>query len=198
MGLRADANNYSSQMSNLFDQVSPRFSASFPFADKWALNFNMGRYYQLPAYTTLGFADNQGNLVNKANQLKYIAANHWVTGLEYQPNYESKITLEGFYKTYDHYPFSVNDSIAIASKGGDYGTVGDEAVKSIGKGRAYGIEFYVRHTDLWGINTLLSYTFVRSEFRNIYGKYIPTSWDNRHLLNISATRSFKKPLGCRF
>lgn len=191
LGVRADANNYSSQMNNLFKQISPRFSASFPFADRWSWNFNTGRYYQLPAYTTLGFADNNGTLVNKSNKIKYIESDHWVTGLEFQPDNESKITLEGFYKIYHKYPFSINDSVAIASKGGDYGTFGDEAVNSTGKGRSYGIEFYIRQTDLWGINTLLSYTWVRSEFEDIYGNYIPTAWDNKHLLNITASKKFK-------
>jgi len=45
--------------------------------------------------------------------------------------------VEAFYKTYNDYPFSVTDSISIATKGGDFGTIGDEEVISTGKGRAY-------------------------------------------------------------
>lgn len=191
LGLRADANNYSSAMSNMLDQLSPRISLSYPFAENWALNFNTGRYYQLPPYTTLGYGGVSGVLVNKQNGITYLQADHIVGGLEYLPNKNSKITLEGFYKKYNNYPFSVNDSVAIASKGSDFGTFGDEEVVSIGKGRAYGLELYARHTDLFGFNTILSYTFVRSEFRDYYGTYIPTTWDNRNLLNITATRSFK-------
>jgi hypothetical protein len=33
---------------------------------------------------------------------------------------------------------------------------------------------------------------VRSEFQDIAGVYIPTAWDNKHLLSMTATRSFKK------
>lgn len=191
-GLRADANNYSTEMSNMLNQISPRVSFSIPFAYKWALNFNTGRYYQLPAYTTLGFKNSAGTLINKENGIRYIGSNHFVGGLEYQPSNDSKFTIEGFYKKYNHYPFSVNDSISIASKGSDYGSTGDEEVVSTGENRAYGAEVYFRHTNLWGVNTVLSYTWVRSEAKNFEGEYIPTSWDNKHIFNITATRTFKK------
>lgn len=45
--------------------------------------------------------------------------------------------------------------------------------------------------DFYKFNVLVSYTFVRSEFTNYAGKYIPSSWDNRHLLNIVVGRKFK-------
>jgi len=192
LGVRADANNYSSDMNNMFKQVSPRLSLSYPLSEKWALNFNTGRFYQMPSYTTLGYGGETGELINKANGAKYIGSNHLVTGVEYLPNEKSKITVEGFYKTYDNYPFSINDSVAISSKGADFGTVGDEAVLPIGIGRSYGAELYLRHNDIFGANVLLSYTWVRSEFQDYHGKYIPTAWDNKHLFNITATRSFKQ------
>jgi hypothetical protein len=197
LGIRSDANNYSESMNNLLNQVSPRFSVSYQFAPKWRINFNTGRYYQLPPYTTLGYSNQQGELINKQNNLKYISADHLVGGFKYLPNEESKISLEGFYKNYNDYPFSLDDSISIANKGADFGSYGDEAVKSVAEGRAYGLELLFRHQDLFGTNVVLSYTYVRSEFKelneqlNPTGDYIPSSWDNRHLLNLTATREFK-------
>lgn len=191
LGLRADANSYSKDMNNLLEQLSPRLSLSYPIGNKWAVNFNTGRYYQMPAYTTLGYGAQAGELINKNNGVKYIGSNHFVAGTEYRPNEKSKITVEGFYKTYSDYPFSITDSVAISSKGSDFGTFGDEEVRPIGKGRSYGLEFYLRHTDIFGTNVLLSYTWVRSEFEDYFGTYIPTAWDNKHLLNITATRNFK-------
>ena len=55
LGLRADANDYSSTMKNLSDQLSPRLSLSYQLADHWFASGNAGLYYQLPAYTALGF-----------------------------------------------------------------------------------------------------------------------------------------------
>jgi hypothetical protein len=190
-GIRADANNYSSDMNNLLEQLSPSLSLSHPLSEKWAINFNTGRFYQMPSYTTLGYGGQTSVLVNKNNGVKYIGSNHFVSGVEYLPNKDSKITLEGFYKTYDSYPFSVNDSVAISSKGDDFGTFGDEEILPIGVGKSYGVELFLRHNDILGTNVLLSYTWVRSEFQNYYGVYIPTAWDNKHLFNITATRSFK-------
>lgn len=198
LGIRADANNYSSSMSNLLDQFSPRISASYKIKPDFSLNFNTGRYYQLPAYTTLGFSDLTGNLLNKNNGLKYISVDHLVGGLEYLPTEESVISLEGFYKYYRNYPFSVNDSIALANKGTDYGTFGDEEVLSIAEGQSYGMELMARHRNLWEFNIVLSYTLMRSEFKmidnnlQILSKYVSTSWDYKHLLNFTATRELKR------
>ena len=60
LGLRADANDYSSTMKNLSDQLSPRLSLSYQLADHWFASGNAGLYYQLPAYTALGFKNNNG------------------------------------------------------------------------------------------------------------------------------------------
>ncbi len=192
LGVRMDASAYSKDMANPLDQLSPRFSASYALVDRVYLNFNTGRYYQRPPYTTMGFRDNNGNLVNKENGLKYIAADHIVAGIEFLPDDKSKITLEGFYKFYHDYPFSVDDSIAISSKGGDYGIFGDEEVVSIAEGRAYGFEVLARDKNLKGFNIILSYTFVRSEFKDLEGEYIPTRWDNRHILNLTVLKELKR------
>lgn len=190
-GLRLDGNSYSDKMANPLRQLSPRLTASFRMADKWYLNFNTGRYYQLPSYPAMGFRDNQGRLVNDSLGLDYISADHVVLGLEFLPVQGAKISLEGFYKYYRHYPFSLRDSVSLASKGADFTVLGDEPVKSISNGRTYGVELLVRDVDFYKFNFLLSYTFVRSEFTNYYGTYIPSSWDNRHLLNIVVGRKFK-------
>jgi TonB-dependent receptor-like protein/carboxypeptidase-like protein len=190
-GLRLDGNNYSENMSNPLNQLSPRISASYAITQQVYLNFNTGRYFQMPAYTTLGFKDNAGEYVNKENNLKYIKSDHIVGGIEYRPNDQSKFTIEGFYKHYNNYPFSVNDSIALSSKGADFGTYGDEEVKSISEGRAFGLEVLARHRDILGFNLVFAYTFVSSEFKDYYGEYIPSAWDNKHLITITTRRTFK-------
>ena len=198
LGLRADANNYSTNMSNLFKQISPRISASYEITPEYYLNFNVGRFYQQPSYTTLGFSNAAGDLVNKSNGLKYIRSDHFVFGAEWLPNESSRLSVEGFLKLYNNYPVSLIDSVSIASKGAGYGTFGDEPVKSVGKGRAYGAEFLYRNKNLLGFNTLISYTLVRSESAkmdenlNPTSGFIPTSWDNEHLISITATRTFKR------
>ena len=198
LGARMDANSFSRETNNLFRQFSPRFSLSYLLAPRWYINFNMGRYFQQPPYTMLGFRDNDDALVNKENGLKYIRTDHLVTGFEFLPDDNSKVSLEGFYKWYADYPVSVIDKVSLASKGGDFGTVGDEEVLSLAKGKAYGLELFYRNRDLAGFNVILSYTLVRSKSQEIdqmlnpVDKYIPSAWDNRHLLNLTSIRKFKK------
>lgn len=191
LGLRADASNYSKSMNNLFSQLSPRFSASYSLTGKWSLNFNTGRYYQLPTYTTLGFKENN-ILVNMGNNLKYIAVNHFISGLEYRLSSTVLFSMEGFWKGYSNYPFSVNDGISLANKGADFGVVGDEEVLSISNGKAYGTEFQARINSTKGFNFNLSYTLVNSEFDDGDGNYIASSWDSKHLVALTTTKDLKK------
>jgi hypothetical protein len=193
LGLRTDANNYSLLMANPMNQLSPRFSGSYRLQDNFLINFSTGRFFQLPAYTTLGFRDNQGVLRNKENDLKYKGVNHFVGGFEFLPTRATKITIEGFYKDYFNYPFSVIDSVAIGSKAADFGVFGDEEVLSNARGRSYGLELLYREQRFKGLNIILSYTFVKSEFKDVRNDgYIPSAWDNRHLINITATRKLPR------
>ncbi|WP_167616866.1 TonB-dependent receptor [Maribellus sediminis] len=190
LGVRTDATNYSSSTKNLLDQFSPRFSASYSLTPQWSLNFNTGRYYQLPSYTSLGFkADDV--LVNKANNLKYISVDHLIGGLEFRPKSTVQLSAEAFWKGYQDYPMSVNDGISLANKGADFGVIGDEEVVSASKGRAYGAEFQARINSPKGFNFNLSYTLVRSEFTVASGSYIPSSWDSKHLLVLTTTKDLK-------
>jgi hypothetical protein len=190
LGLRTDANNYSQIMNNMFQQFSPRLSASYSITYQWSANFNTGRYYQLPSYTSLGYKEND-ILVNKENNLKYISVDHLIGGFEYRPTSTVLFSLEGFLKDYKNYPFSVNDNISLANKGADFGVIGDEAVISTSNGRAYGAEFQTRINSQKG-NLNLSYTLVRSEFDDAAGNYLPSSWDSKHLIALTGTRELKK------
>jgi hypothetical protein len=49
-----------------------------------------------------------------------------------------------------------------------------------------------RFKDLLGFKGVMTYTYVRSEFTDIKGEYVPSAWDNRHLFTVTATRSFKR------
>ena len=191
-GIRMDANNYSTQMNRLWQQLSPRLSASYMLAPDFYFNTSIGRYYQNPAYTTMGYRNTEGDLVNKQNGLRYLQSDHLVAGLEYRPSKRTRLTLEGFYKLYDDYPFSVKDSISMASKGGDFSVFGDEEVTSTSKGKTYGAELLLRTKTNTGLDMIAAYTYVRSEFTDFEDKYVPSSWDSRHLFTITASKTLGK------
>lgn len=191
LGLRADANDYSDEMNNLLQQISPRLSASYKLTDKWSLNFNSGIYYQLPAYTVLGYAEGENNFVNKTNNITYIQSDHLVGGVEYRPNNGLRFTLESFYKRYSGYPFSIRDSVALANLGADFGVIGDEEITSIGKGRSYGIEFFAQQKLYKNFYGILALTYVTSEFEDKTGTLVASSWDNKTIISLTAGKKFK-------
>ncbi|HRI26545.1 MAG TPA: TonB-dependent receptor [Chitinophagales bacterium] len=198
-GVRTDANNYSDEMSNLLQQLSPRFSASYALLPTVNLNFNTGIYYQLPPYTSLGYQEN-GVFVNKQNKLTYIQNRHVVGGVEWNLPTNARITAEGFFKRYTNYPFSVRDSISLANVGADFGVVGNEEVTSISNGRTYGAELLFQQKLYKGLYAIAAYTLSWSEFEDKNGKLIPSSWDARHILNLTGGIKFKRnwELGARW
>lgn len=191
IGVRADGTSYSAQMRNPFKQFSPMFSASYRLTEDWAINTNIARYHQLPAYTILGFRDPAGNLVNAQNGVRYIQADHFVLGTEYLLKWNARLTLEGFYKKYNYYPFSLKDSISLANIGSDFGVVGNEAVSSTSNGRSYGAEFLYQQKLYKGFYAVLAYTWVRSEFQDKNNNYVPTAWDSRNIVSLTGGKRFK-------
>ncbi len=191
LGIRTDNNTYSEKMLNPFSQISPRFSFSYALNKQISLNFNTGKYFQLPAYTVLGYRDANNNLINKENEISYISNDHVVAGIEYSPGNSNKITIEGFYKNYHNYPFILADSISLANLGGDFGVIGNEPVSSTSEGRAYGIEFLAQQKLSKNFYGILAYTWVKSEFKDKNGAYRPSAWDNGHIISLTAGKKFK-------
>lgn len=199
-GLSLENNDFNSQMANPLNQFSPRLSLSYSFIENWAFNASLGRFVQRPQYTVLGYGLPDGSLGNLNNGLEYIQADHLVAGIEYAPTENTRITLEGFYKMYNRYPFSLRDSIALANLGADFGVVGNVPVNSSAQGRAFGLEFLAQQKLFKGLYGILAYTLVRSEFSDKNGNLIPSSWDARHILSLTAGYKFKRnwELGVRF
>jgi hypothetical protein len=192
LGFRMDGADYDAEMRNPLNHFSPRISLAYSLSEKLTLNATAGIYSQLPTYTILGYRDAENNLVNKNNGLKYIQANHWVSGFEFAPNNSSKISVEGFYKTYKNYPFSVRNQISLANLGADFGVVGNEEVTSTSEGRAYGFELFAQKKSYAGFYGILSYTFVVSEFKDNLNNFIPSTWDNKHLLTLTGGKKLKR------
>lgn len=191
IGLRTDINSYSSSMSNPLNQLSPMVSASYKLTPSWTINANVARYNQLPAYTILGFRNATGDLVNKQNELKYITADHFVLGTAYLTDFNARFSVEGFYKKYMNYPFSINDSISLANLGTDFGIVGNEAVRSVSTGRAYGTEFLYQQKMVKGFYGVVAYTFVTSEFLTANNTYAASSWDSKNIVSLTGGKRFK-------
>lgn len=194
-GIRTDGNSFTENSTT--PNLSPRLSLAYNLNGKSSINANLGRYYQLPSYTILGF-ENNGTYLNQ--DAEYIQCDHAVLGLEYNPTNYSKITVESFYKNYDNYPFSDSVGISLANLGGDFGVIGNENITSISKGRSYGLEFLAQQKLSTSVYGILSFTYYRSEFEDKNNQYVPSAWDNRYILNLTAGKKFKNniELGVKF
>lgn len=193
-GIRMDGSDFGRTAQNPLNQISPRISVSYQLKPNLFATANAGIYYQRPPYTVLGFRNNEGELINQQNDVRFIRNNQLIAGIELlQPEKNRRFTAEAFYKRYSNYPSSVLNGISLANLGADFGVIGNEAVISNSDGRAYGIEFLAQQrlfNDFYGIAAL---TLVRSEFTNPNTEgFIPSSWDNRIILSLTAGKRFKK------
>jgi hypothetical protein len=191
-GVRADGLDYSAATSNPLKQLSPRISSSLSITDFLTWNANAGLYYQLPPYTTLGYRNNAGSLVNKDNGITYISCAHYVTGLQFNTKKNSQFSVESFYKDYGNYPFLLRDSVSLANLGGDFGVIGDEPAVPLSDGRAYGVELFFQQKLFKGFFGIVSFTYVRSEFTDKNNNYIPSSWDNQYLVSLTFGKKFNR------
>ena len=197
-GIRTDMNTFTKDGNNGLQTLSPRFSVSYVLADKWTLNASAGRYFKIAPYTIIGFANNNGELVNKNS--KYQRSDHLVTGLEFIPNEGLRFTVEGFYKKYGQVPVSIRDGISLANLGSDFNVLGNEAIITNGRGRAYGVELFAQKKLTNRFFGIFSYTFYRSQYSGRTNILLPSSWDNKHLLNITWGYKFSRnwELGLKF
>ncbi len=193
-GLRLSGADYNSNMANPLNQISPRLAFSYEFAKGWRINAGVGRYYQLPPYTAMGYNDFE----NRSN-LKYMGVNQAAIGLEYLPNSNLQIQLEPFYKYYFNALYSPIDSIPLTQGAIDYGVYGNESAKSGLKGFAYGIELSARYNMSGKLFFIGTYTFSRSKYefdeniREVSGeKYGNMPWDNIHNFSCSVGYQFGK------
>jgi hypothetical protein len=193
-GVRMDGADFSETASNPFNQISPRISASFQLRPNLFATANAGIYYQKPPYTVLGFRNNEGELENRENDVRFIRNDQLIAGIELLvPEKNRRFTAEAFYKKYSYYPTSIRNGIALANLGADFGVIGNEPVLSYAAGRAYGLEFLAQQRlfkDFYGIAAL---TLVRSEFTNPNTEgYVPSSWDNKFIVSLTAGKRFRK------
>lgn len=201
-GLRVDGSDFGKTASNPFNQLSPRASISYQLRPNLFATANAGIYYQRPSYPTLGYKNNEGDLVNQDNNVRFIRNSQLIGGIELLvPEKSRRFTAEVFYKKYNFYPSSLQNGISLANLGADFGVIGNEPVVSNSEGRAYGVEFLAQQRLLNNFYGIASLTLVRSEFTNpITDGYIPSSWDNRFIVSMTAGKRFGKnwELGARW
>lgn len=193
-GVRLDGSNFGKTAQNPLNQISPRVSVSYQLKPNLFLTGNTGVYYQKPPYTALGYRNNEGELSNQINDIRFIRSAQVILGIEkVMPEKKRRITAEAFYKGYSNYPSSIRNGIALANLGADFGVIGNEPINSNARGRAYGLELLAQQRLFQNFYGIAAITLVRSEFTNpnTVG-YLPSSWDNRFIVSLTAGKRFGK------
>lgn len=190
LGVRTDMNSFMNDGNNPLNALSPRLSLAYHLSKKFDITASVGSYYKIPGYTSLGYRDATGELVNRS--MKYIQSNHYVLGTQFLPNEALRFTVEGFYKQYNNYPISKANGTSLANQGSDFGSIGSEPIQSTGKGETYGAEFFMQQKLMKKLFYVFSYTFVRSNYSGIDSKLIASSWDNQHLISTTLGYKFGK------
>lgn len=165
------------------DALSPRAAATVRLAEGWSLSLAAGVFHQSPSLLSLSVEEG-GERVNRG--LEPLRNRQLVAGLAVQPDPATRLSVEGFWKAYDHYPVSRDDPrISLANLGGDYGFVGAEPLLPMGEGRAYGVEFLGQRKLTGRLYALGAYTLSWSEFAGGDGVLRPSAWDVRHALDLT-------------
>jgi hypothetical protein len=166
--------------------VSPRASISLPLSGVTNLSASVGRYRQSPSYVWL--------VANPANRdLKFLGATHYVVGVDHMLRSDTRASIEGYVKKYDHYPVStLRPYLVMANTGAGYGGADDgyasfglDPLASSGRGTARGLEFLVQKklSDIPCYGTV-SVTYNVADFSALDGVSRASSWDQRWILNI--------------
>ena len=81
-----------------------------------------------------------------------------------------------------------------------YKRQGNEPVSSTSEGRSYGVEFLAQKKLNKSFYGIIAYTWVRSEFKDKNDNFIPSSWDNQHIISMTGGVKLKKnwEIGMRF
>lgn len=189
-GLSIDGNTVNTQMKNPFKQISPRLSISYALNHHTTINFNTGKYYQMPDLLALGYQNEAREMVNA--DLRYLSAFHLVFGAErVLKKLHAKINIEGFYKKYKHYPFLTEKNTSLATIQNSLSRTGFVELASKGQGRAYGGEFFYQQQLFKKMYGALTYTLLWSQSKES-NTFLPTSGDNRHNISIRFGKHLKK------
>lgn len=184
-GMRADGSSFSANTAGFWRQLSPRASVSYMPWRRWSFNASAGLYHQLPPMTALSFTSPQGEYLNGG--LKYMSVVSAALGADWRYADRLFVGLEMFYKQFMDIPSSVASGVPLTCVGADYGAIGEEELLSSAQGRSYGAELIVRWLIPDKLSLVGSATLYRSEYRNKpETSYIPSAWDNRFILNLSA------------
>ncbi|HEB84794.1 MAG TPA: TonB-dependent receptor [Bacteroidetes bacterium] len=176
-GLRYDGFDTSGR-----DAIGPRFSLQWEFRPNWTIKLATGTYYQSQNYSV--YMDETAGSANR--HLPYSRANQVVAGLSFLPRLSTMLSLEGYFKKYDH--LLVREEDIVRETTGDR-TFDSDVFLAEGKKEAWGIEFFAQQKMMTNWYGTFSYSFGEARASDpAFGTY-PATYDLRHV--ITTTLGYK-------
>src|SRR5215472_12384859 len=167
-------------------RFSPRAAVTYRLPHHLVWSGSYGRYFQQAPFLFVSAFPQNRNLLP-------LSATHFVTGLAYVPNAQSKFSVELYRKNYDDYPVSAQfPTLSLANLGDTF----DEAqslmpLVSAGHGLAEGVELFASHrTTSWNGQSSLAWS--RAWQAGLDGILRPSSFDSPVVINLLAGRRFHK------
>ena len=119
-------------------RFSPRAAVSVVLTPQLTWRTSVGSYYQQPFFQFLGAFPENRDLVP-------FRADHYVTGVAWQPKETLRLSVEGYRKNYKDYPVATQFPTLSLANVGDTFNVREVLfpLTSAGRGHAEGVEFFV-------------------------------------------------------
>ncbi len=173
-GLRADYYDWNEEVN-----IAPRVSASWLATQRLTINAAWGQYYQTLPMSMLA----QSAL---SKELATPRADHAVLGADYMLTSDTKLSIEGYYKTYTDMPLDPNDPVHFPVDAIGLENSIDNSAGFVGGGeaRSWGTELMIQKKlaeDFYGI---ISGSWFRSEYKDLTGVWRDRSYDNRYMASI--------------
>ncbi len=168
MGYRYDYFRY-----NRHSRISPRYLFEWTISPVLSLDAAYGVYYQtLPLDLLIQFASHR--------YLKEPEARHYIVGVGYNLTEDTRLRMEGYYKSYRNIPLDPNqpqlyilDEILYCDYPSDHPVLKDE-----GRAESYGLELTLQKKMASGIYGLASLALSRSRYRDLNGDWRKRVVDN--------------------
>lgn len=161
-------------------RVSPRLGVGVQLSERVRWNASAGRYFQQPFFLFLSaFRENAA--------LKPLRADHVVSGLVFQPDPLTRITLEGYVKRYEDYPVSTQFPTLSLANVGDTFNVREVLfpLTSQGRGRAEGVELFIERAPGKRWFGQANVSIARSRQAGLDDVLRPGSFDYPFVVNVS-------------
>lgn len=159
--------------------VSPRFSFSLAITPRTSFNGAFGIYRQfLPASLIA-----QDRVFRDLDDPR---AYHYVLGVSHLLGQDTRLTVEAYYKDYDHFPMDRSQpQLFLADEVGMGRMVGIfEDLESSGEAWAAGLEVMLQKRLVEGVYGLISGAFFRTRYKGLDGLWRDRIFDNRYLFTL--------------